>query len=149
MNDKQGSMPNVSGGYETLQIILIVVIGILIAFFIFSTYAIEYVNNNWNEYRCQPLYMMIAGILGHDPDENNKYCVEQQTNIIVHEQTIKREADKKDLLSASNAAATAANSIVGMITKMSAGYNKSSNSIHKVINNITLIFYKNICFLFD
>ena len=46
MNDKQGSMPNVSGGYETLQIILIVVIGILIAFFIFSTYAIEYVNNN-------------------------------------------------------------------------------------------------------
>ena len=78
MNDNQSPIPNVSGGYETLQIIIIVVIGVLIAFFIFSTYAIEYVNNNWNEYRCQPLYMMIAGILGHDPDENNKYCIEKQ-----------------------------------------------------------------------
>ena len=137
MNDNQSSLPDVSGGYETLQIILIVVIGILIAFFIFSTYAIEYVNNNWNEYRCQPLYMMIAGILGHDPDENNKYCVEQQASIIVHEQTKKIEEDRKDLLSASSAASAAATSIVGMITKMSAGYNKSNNSINKVINNVT------------
>ena len=137
MNDNQSPIPNVAGGYETLQIILITVIGILIAFFIFSTYAIEYVNNNWNEYRCQPLYMMIAGILGHDPDENNKYCIEKQANIIATEQTKAIEDAKKDSTLATSLATDAANSIVGMITKMSAGYNKSSNSINKVINNIT------------
>jgi len=127
---------DISGGYETLQIALIIVIGVLIAFFIFSTYAIEYINNNWNEYRCQPLYMMIAGLLGHDADKNNRYCVEQQSIIIADERGKENEEFKKKLNFSNMNFKNSLGSITTTINNMSTNFMNGQKSINKVINNI-------------
>lgn len=41
------------------------------------------IQNNWSEYRCQPLMMPFAGMFGHDVNENFQFCLQQ----IIQEQT--------------------------------------------------------------
>ena len=41
------------------------------------------IQNNWPEYRCQPLMMPFAGMFGHDVNENFQFCLQQ----IIQEQT--------------------------------------------------------------
>ena len=70
------------GGFQLLQIIIIISISVLCAFFIFSYYAISYIKENWNDNRCRPEYMMFAGWLGYDADENYRYCLNEQNKDI-------------------------------------------------------------------
>jgi len=69
-------------GFQLLQIIIIISISVLCAFFIFSYYTISYIKENWNDSRCRPEYMMFAGWLGYDADENYRYCLNEQNKDI-------------------------------------------------------------------
>ena len=66
----------------------------LLAFFVISvsiglyilielTANISDIGNNWDQYRCKPHIMPLAGILGHDINENFQFCIQQ----IVQEST--------------------------------------------------------------
>jgi len=77
------------GGFQLLQIIIIISISVLCAFFIFSYYAISYIKENWNDNRCRPEYMMFAGWLGYDADENYRFCLNEQNNVI-QKKTLKK-----------------------------------------------------------
>ena len=35
------------------------------------------VGTNWAENRCQPQYMLLAGLFGHDVNENFQFCLNQ------------------------------------------------------------------------
>jgi hypothetical protein len=41
------------------------------------------IGTNWNENRCQPQYMLLAGLFGHDINENFQFCLNQ----IIQEKT--------------------------------------------------------------
>jgi hypothetical protein len=35
------------------------------------------IQNNWGEYRCQPQFMLLAGLFGQDVNENFQFCIQQ------------------------------------------------------------------------
>jgi len=126
-------------GVETLQITLIVIIMIFIAGFIFSRYAIKYINNNWNEYRCQPMYMMIAGLIGHDPDENHIYCQELLASEYSKDRTDKMEQSDSLFNSALKSIQDSGSEIVNKIDNMASVHNEATKGITRVINNFKAV----------
>jgi hypothetical protein len=126
-------------GFENMQIILIIVIMVFIAGYIFSTYAIGYINNNWNEYRCQPLYMMIAGLIGHDPDENHKYCQALLASTYSEDTTVKMEQKESLFKKALESIQESGNEIVNKLDTMSGVHNEATSGIVKVINNFKAV----------
>jgi hypothetical protein len=60
---------------------LIVTISLSIIAYIFGTYFIQLgEGSDWNEIRCQPHIMPIAGLYGYDVQENFNYCMNSQFN---------------------------------------------------------------------
>jgi hypothetical protein len=58
---------------------VIIVIGILIFGFIASSYLyalsrVEWLKKNWVEYRCNPIYMPVAGLVGQNVSDNFMKC---------------------------------------------------------------------------
>jgi len=129
-------------GFETIQIVLIVLVMIFIAGFVFSIYAIKYINNNWQEYRCQPLYMMIAGLIGHDPDENHTYCQKNLASQSASEMTKKMDEDNDKRNTIANTLQSLANEMVYKINSVDSVHNQATKGIMTVINNFkaTIMF---------
>lgn len=61
--------------YLWFLLLILVTVGLYVA--------IEYSSNlsniqeNWPEYRCQPQFMPLAGLFGHDINENFQFCIQQ------------------------------------------------------------------------
>ncbi len=51
---------------------------IFLALYFFNVFVVEFANiqNNWPEYRCNPMVMPFAGNFGVDPTENFTYCIQ-------------------------------------------------------------------------
>ena len=60
---------------DITKTVLIILIFLLMYFSTFFTNGVQSVKNNWYQYRCQPMYMPLAGYMGHDPVANFAYCV--------------------------------------------------------------------------
>ena len=136
MNEPPGT------GFETMQIVIIVIIMIFVAGLIFSRYAVKYINNNWNEYRCQPLYMMIAGLIGHDADENYKYCQEYNATIAGKPIIEKNEKKMGAISKVVELLQKTGTDIAYKIDSMDAVHNEATAGIMNVINNFksTIMF---------
>lgn len=69
------SLPQYPVPYLMFLLLLIVSIGIYVAI----EYSSDLLNiqQNWGEYRCQPHIMPLAGLFGHDVNENFQFCIHQ------------------------------------------------------------------------
>ena len=61
----------------------LIIIAVIIYFFIERWSDFSNIQNNWSEYRCQPHIIPIAGLLGHDINDNFQFCLQQ----IIQEKT--------------------------------------------------------------
>jgi len=129
-------------GFETMQIVLIIIVMILIAGFVFSIYAIKYINQNWEEYRCQPLYMMIAGLIGHDPDENHIYCQKKMAALSASNITEKMDRDNEKRNTIAKTLQRVASEMAHKINSVDSVHNQATQGILSVINNFkgTILF---------
>jgi len=74
--DLQNSAPIVSSPpYMSFIFLMILFIGIFAGLESLSNAA--QTSNNWSEVRCEPQNMLLAGLYGHDPNENFQYCLQQ------------------------------------------------------------------------
>jgi hypothetical protein len=56
---------------------LIILLAVIIYYFIESGSHLADIQANWPEYRCQPQMMPLAGLFGHDINENFQFCIQQ------------------------------------------------------------------------
>ena len=61
--------------YMTMIFLMILFIGLFAAVESMSTAA--QTSNNWSEVRCEPQNMLLAGLYGHDANENFQFCLQQ------------------------------------------------------------------------
>ena len=56
-------------------VVLILFIFSLIHLFLTASIEIAHIKNNWEEYKCKPAIIPMAGVFGHDPIETSKECI--------------------------------------------------------------------------
>lgn len=75
----QNSAPIVLSGpsppYLSLFFLLLLFVGLFVYLESFATAGET--SNNWSEVRCEPQNMLLAGLYGHDPNENFQFCLQQ------------------------------------------------------------------------
>ena len=59
---------------ETLIFIIATVVAILSSLYLFAQSQVEFLKKHWVEYRCNPLYMPVAGLVGDDVVSNFTKC---------------------------------------------------------------------------
>lgn len=127
--------------FESLQILLIVIIAILIASYIYVTHAMDYINNNWSEYRCQPMFMFLAGAMGHDADENNKHCATRHINYVADKHSKKTSEIVKLYDEGMNTFKKYIVNFGDQLTKLNTSHDFAISSIKKKINDVLSVIY--------
>jgi hypothetical protein len=61
--------------YMSFIFLMILFIGLF--FLLESMSSAAQTSNDWSEVRCQPQNMLLAGLYGHDPNENFQFCLQQ------------------------------------------------------------------------
>ena len=126
---------------DTLQIFLIILIAILCASYIFISYTLEYVNTNWSEYRCQPIFMVLAGLIGHDANENNKYCVGHASKKVANTHS-KLTGEFMDLFNeSSNTFSGYASDFGNKLATLDSTHTQGIAMIKSTINNVKSTLY--------
>jgi hypothetical protein len=67
--------PSSSPPYLSLFFLLLLFVGLFVYLESFATAGET--SNNWSEVRCEPQNMLLAGLYGHDPNENFQFCLQQ------------------------------------------------------------------------
>jgi hypothetical protein len=61
--------------YMSFIFLILLLIGIFFGLEYISN--IAQTSNNWSEVRCEPQNMLLAGLYGHDANENFQFCLQQ------------------------------------------------------------------------
>lgn len=59
---------------ETVIFIIATIVAILTSLYLFAQSQVEFLKKNWVEYRCNPMYMPVAGLVGDDVVSNFTKC---------------------------------------------------------------------------
>ena len=62
--------------YMSFIFLMILFVGLF--FLLESMSSAAQTSNDWSEVRCQPQNMLLAGLYGHDPNENFQFCLQQK-----------------------------------------------------------------------
>ena len=75
----ENSTPIVSTAQTPPYLSFILLMVIFVGIFAFMEYRSTVANtsDNWSEVRCQPQNMILAGLYGHDANENFQFCIQQ------------------------------------------------------------------------
>jgi len=75
----ENSTPIVSTAQSPPYLSFILLMVIFVGIFAFMEYRSTVANtsDNWSEVRCQPQNMVLAGLYGHDANENFQFCIQQ------------------------------------------------------------------------
>ena len=80
MDSTRPTAPVIQEKYPVPYILAFFLIAVAIGIFIlienFSD--MSEIRNNWPKYRCQPQYMILAGLFGHNVNENFEFCLQQK-----------------------------------------------------------------------
>jgi hypothetical protein len=59
---------------ETIIFVIATVVAILASFYLFAQSQVDHIKKNWVQYRCNPIYMPVAGLVGDDVVSNFTKC---------------------------------------------------------------------------
>ena len=68
---------------DILLSLLIILIFLMCCLVSYLSKGFKHIQNNWPEYRCNPVIMPFAGYFGHDTEENFSQCIGQMQSSVM------------------------------------------------------------------
>lgn len=127
---------------DILLSLLIILIFLMCCLVSYLSKGFKHIQNNWPEYRCNPVIMPFAGYFGHDTEENFSQCIGQMQSSVMGVFTADLHAGQHMLQNSIGNAASSMQSMRGLQGNLRPAIGGSITNIFGVFQNVLIEFQK-------